>query len=121
MRLVIGVSVCLLTAGCIQADVRRLDQAVRPARSPDEVTVLQAEPQQPYAVIAVVESRTDALFRSFDDLRQRMIAEAAQLGGDALIVGPESTKSTFILVPPAMIRSDQKRLTGKIIVLERGP
>ena len=118
MRRVLGISLCLLAVGCVKADVRRLDQVVRPVRSPDSVAVLAAQPDQAYTVIAVVESRTEAVFKGFDDLRQRMVAEAAQLGGHALILGPEAKKSNMIITGPALIFWDQKRLSGEVIVFE---
>ncbi len=57
MRPWLRVSICLFAVGCINTNVQRLDQAVRPARSPDSVTVLVEKPQQPYTVIAVIESK----------------------------------------------------------------
>lgn len=118
MRHVLGISLCLLAVGCVKADVHRLDQVVRPVRSPDSVAVLAAQPDQAYTVIAVVESRTEAVFKGFDDLRQRMVAEAAQLGGHALILGPEAKKSNMIITGPALIFWDQKRLSGEVIVFD---
>jgi hypothetical protein len=92
MQRALAISLGLLAVACVKADVHRLDEAVRPARSPDSVTVLVAEPAWDYTVIAVVESQTDVLFKGFDDLRRRMVAEAAQLGGDALILGREGKR-----------------------------
>jgi hypothetical protein len=45
--------------------------------------------------------------------------EAAQIGGDALILGPESTKSTFLILSPFLIKSDRKELTAEVIVFNR--
>lgn len=120
MRKWIGASVLVLTVGCINTNVQRLDDAVRPARSPDSVTVLLEEPQQPYTVIAVIESNAETVFDSFDDLREAMIVEAAKLGGEALILGAESTRSEFILTGTAMIKSDRRHLTGRVIVYQQG-
>ncbi len=97
-----------------------MDHAARPARSPDSVTVLLERPQQPYTVIAVIESNGKTVFDSFDDLRNEMIAEAAKLGGEALIFGPESTDSEFIFTGTAMIKSDRRNLTGEVIVYDQG-
>jgi len=120
MRQWLGVSVCILAVGCINTSVQRLDHAVRPARSPDSVTVLLEKPQQSYTVIAVIESNSETIFDSFDDLRKEMIAEAAKLGGEALILGPESTDSEFIFTGTAMIQSDKRNLSGEVIVYEHG-
>ena len=119
MTLALRVSLLLLAVGCVRADVRRLDQVVRPARSPDSIAVLLEKPQQPYTVIATIESTGETVFDSFDDVRRKMIVEAAQIGGDALILGPESTKSTFIILPTALIKSDRKELTAEVIVFNR--
>jgi hypothetical protein len=120
MRSWLRVSICLFAVGCISTNVQRLDHAARPARSPDSVTVLIEEPQQPYTVIAVVEAKGETAFDSFDDLRKEMIVEAATLGGEALIVGPESTDTKFIFTGIVMIRSDTRNLTGEVIVYDRG-
>jgi hypothetical protein len=120
MRQLLGVSICIFAVGCISTNVQRLDQAARPARSLDSVTVLLEKPQQPYTVIAVIESKAKTVFDSFDDLRKEMIAEAAQLGGEALILGPESTDSEFIFTGTTMIRSDTKNLTGEVVVYDKG-
>jgi hypothetical protein len=110
----------MLTVGCLNTTVQRMDQVVRPARSPDSVTVLLEKPQRPYTVIAVIESDTETVFDSFDDLRRAMVAEAAKLGGEALILGPEATDTDFILTGTAMIQSDKRGLKGEVIVYERG-
>ena len=120
MRQWLGVSVCILAVGCINTSVQRLDHAVRPARSPDSVTVLLEKPQQSYTVIAIIESNSETIFDSFDDLRKQMVAEAAKLGGEALILGPESTDSEFIFTGVAMIQSDERILSGEVIVYEQG-
>ena len=120
MRQWLRVSICIFAVGCINTSVQRLDHAARPARSPDSVTVLLEQPQRPYSVIAVIESNGETVFDSFDDLRVEMIAEAAKLGGDALILGPESTDSEFIFTGTAMIKSDRRNLTGEVIVYDQG-
>ena len=50
-----------------------------------------------------------------------MISEAARLGGEALILGPEDTDSEFIFTGNAMIQSDERNLTGEVIVFDRIP
>jgi hypothetical protein len=72
--------------------------------------MLVEEPQQPFRVIAVIESDAKTVFDSFDDLHDEMVAEAARLGGEALILGPESTDSHFIFTGIAMIQSDERTL-----------
>lgn len=112
-------TVCLFVAGCINTSVERMDHTVRPVRSPDSVQVILEQPQQAYTVIAVITSNGETVFDSFDDLCDEMTAEAAKLGGDALILGPESTVSEFILTGTAMIQSDIRKLRGEVIVFDR--
>jgi hypothetical protein len=114
------VSICLFAVGCISTNVQRLDHAARPVRSPDSVTLLLEKPEQPYTVIAVIESKGETVFDSFADLRKEMIAEAAKLGGEALVFGPESTDSEFIFTGTAMIKSERRQLTGEVIVYDQG-
>ena len=116
MRSWLVVLACLLTVGCVSTRVTRLDDAMRPPTAPESVTVLQEAPQRPYTVIAVLESHTETVFDGFDDLRDDMVAEAAELGGDALILGPEDTDTDFIFTGIVMIRSDEHRLVGQVIV-----
>jgi hypothetical protein len=119
MRPWLALTFCLFAVGCISTNVERLDFAVRPARSPDSVAILLETPERPYTVIAVIESNGKSVFDTFDDLRNEMIGEAAELGGDAVILEPESTISEFILTGTAMIKSDTKKLSGSVVVFDR--
>ena len=67
------------------------------------------------ASFTVPEKARDALAGNTAEL----IAQAAQLGGEALILGPESTDSEFIFTGTAMIKSDKRNLTGEVIVYDR--
>lgn len=116
MRASIAVLACLLGAGCASTHVQRLDESVRPAREPETVAVLTEAPQRPYTVIAVIASKSGSAFDSFHDLRREMVAQAAKLGGDALILGPEATDEEFILTGTAMIRTEERRIRGQVIV-----
>ena len=75
-------------------------------------------PEQPYIVIAEIESSFEGALKGYDDLRREMIAKAAELGGDALILGPESTKSGVIFVPTPIFY-DTKKLTGEVIEFKK--
>lgn len=120
MKRWLGIPICILAVGCINTSVQTLDHEVRAARSPESVAVLLEKPAQPYTVIAVIEANTETVFDSFDDMRNEMVAEAAKLGGDALILGPEATDSEFIFTGTAMVQSDTRRLSAEVIVYERG-
>jgi hypothetical protein len=58
------------------------------------------------------------VFDSFDDLRDALRAEAASLGGDAVILGPERTDESFVVTGTALIKSDRKTLTGEVVVFD---
>jgi hypothetical protein len=118
MRLALRISICLLAVGCVKVKVQQWDQVERPARAPDAVEVLLAQPDQPYTVIAVVESSFEGAVKGFDDLRREMITKAAELGGDAVILGPESKKTGVIFVPNPIF-FDKKKLTGEVIAFKR--
>ena len=120
MRKWLAVCISVLAAGCINTSVQRLDHAVRPPSSPELVSVLLEEPQRPYTVIATIESTGETAFDGFDDLQDAIVAEAARLGGEALILGSGTTDTNFILTGTAMIRSDRKKLTGEVIVFSAG-
>ena len=116
MRPSLAVPICFLAAGCVHTSVQRLNQAARPATSPDSVAVLGERPRQPHTVIATISAKGESVFDSYADLRNAMRAEAAMLGGDAVILGPEATATEFIFTGTALIESDRKRLTGEVIV-----
>jgi hypothetical protein len=117
VKAAVGLAVCVLAAGCVRVKVQRMDQVVRPSRSPDAVEVLLAEPGRPNIIIANIESSFEGALKGFDDLRREMVAKAAELGGDALILGPESKKSGVIFVP-TRIYFDKKKLTGRVIAFK---
>jgi hypothetical protein len=114
MRRALLISACLLALGCVKMRVHQWDEIVRPAQPLESVAVLLDEPDRPYTVIAVLESSVDGALQGFDDLRRKMVAEAAQLGGEALILGPESKKTRVIFVPTPIFY-DEMRLTGEVI------
>ncbi len=114
MKSALRIAVCLIAVGCVKVKVQQMDQVVRAARSPDAVEVFVAEPEQPYTVIAKIESSFEGALKGFDDLRREMIAKAAELGGDGLILGPESKKSGVMFVPTPIFY-DKKKLTGEVI------
>ena len=116
MRRVLFVSLWVVVAGCVTSRVQRVDPDVRPAHPPDSVVVLEGALDQPYAVIARIESRTNAVFESFDDLRAELIGQAALLGGQAVIVGPETWESELIILATGTVSSEKKKLAGEVIV-----
>ena len=109
----------VLAAGCVSASVHRLDQDLRPPCPPEAIEVLEEAPDCPYTVIAHVESKSDAVFHGYDDLRRRLIEEAAGLGGDAVILGPRHSDHQPIFLATGMVMSEQKTLDADVIVFDR--
>jgi hypothetical protein len=116
MKRILVPLIVLWVSGCMGVDVHRIDSQLRPQRPPDAVEVLTEAPEEPYTTIAVVEASTGAVFRGFEDLRRRIIAEAARLGGDAVIIGEESKESGVLLTGTAQIHTEEKKLSGRVIV-----
>ena len=115
MRVSLVAGSCLLLAACVSTSVQQVDTTARAPRSLESVEVLEEAPSRAYTVIATIEAGSDLVFDSFDDIRDEMLVQAAELGGDALIVGPDSTETRFILTGTAMIQSDSRRLLGQVI------
>jgi len=106
----------ILAAGCVSANVERFDTAIRRPRPPETIAVLSEAPNQPYTVIAHIESRTDGVVTECDDLRHRLVQEAARLGGHGLILGPEITEEQPVLMAGGMIYADKTTLSADVIV-----
>ena len=109
----------VLAAGCVSASVHRLDQDLRPPCAPEVIEVLEEAPDCPYTVIARIESKSDAVFHGYDDLRRKLVAEAAELGGEAVILGPEDSDHQPIFLVTGMIMSEEKTLEAEVIVFDR--
>ena len=118
MGIRVSLLACVFVVGCIHSEVQRLDSAVRPVRSPDSVAILFEAPSRAFTVIAVIDGTGKTVFDGVDDLREHLQAEAAKLGGDAVIVRTESTDTEFILTGTAMIKSDTRRAVGEVIVFD---
>lgn len=107
----------LLAAGCVTSQVQRTGPDVTPARAPDTVVVLDRIPDQPHQIIARIALRAETVFTSFDDLRARIVVRAAQLGGDAVVVGPQSSETEYIILPTGIIPSERKTLKAAVLVM----
>jgi hypothetical protein len=116
MRRALFVSLSVLAVGCVTSQTYRLDQNVRPVRAPSSVAVLEEAPEGPYTVVARVESHTDTVFKGFKDLRAEIVDRAAQLGADAVIVGPEVKETEFLILTTGIIPCETKKLAGEVIV-----
>ncbi len=109
---VVPVAILWGAVACTSADVLRLDTTLRPRTHPDSVRLIAQEPQQPYTVIALVSARAELIFGR---ARDRLIKEAARLGGDAVLL------DTGSLTRVGGDNSERQQLTGKVIVFNREP
>jgi hypothetical protein len=95
--------VVLLVAGflgsCVSADVLRLDNAIRPATDVAAVELLLEDPPREYVAIALINVTDQGWGMRLEDLRKRLVSEAAKLGGDAVILSHQEDVAGAVLVP----------------------
>jgi hypothetical protein len=125
MRCLALFALVLATVGCTTtSDVTRLDNSVRAPTAQSDVAVLVEEPSRPYSVIAMVEVSDQGWDFSLEDLKQTMLKEAAALGGDAVIVGTDTSLSGTDFVPIGNtvfgVGEVEKKLIGKVVVYTGG-
>ena len=110
-----------LLIGCAKADVLMLDPLPRTATQPDSVAVLLEEPKQPYRPIALIEVSDQSWGLSLESLAKKMRTEAAKRGGDAVIIGRQTTAGGAVIVPIGKMwyAGEEKKLVGKVIVFVR--
>lgn len=114
---------CVLLLGCATADVMHLEQQPRASRKPSDVQVFLDEPTRPYTAIAIVQASDQGWGLSLDTLKGKMVEKAAALGGDAVILGQQSSQSSgmyFIPIGTALygVNVPEKKLAGKVIVFQ---
>ncbi|HEV8265034.1 MAG TPA: hypothetical protein VGQ06_08780 [Gemmatimonadales bacterium] len=104
--------VAAVACGGSYRHVLLLDTTPRPRTHPDSVRLIAQEPQQPYTVIALlsVQSRGWPFERT---PRERLLKEAARLGGEAVLL--DNASITVV----GGDESRQEQLTGKVIVFKR--
>ena len=112
-----------LLIGCAKVDVLVLDPLPRTATHPDSVAVLVEEPKQPYLPIALIEVSDQSWGMSLESLAKKMRNEAAKRGGDAVIIGTQTTEGGAVIVPIGTMSYaapiEEKKLVGKVIVFVR--
>jgi hypothetical protein len=97
----------VLAVACVNSDVLRLEESVRPATDPGGIRLIAQEPTEPYSVIALLSVSSPD--RGVEALRERLIREAARLGGDAVLLDSESLART----------GEKRRISAKVIVFEK--
>ncbi|HEX9610815.1 MAG TPA: hypothetical protein VF978_02925 [Gemmatimonadales bacterium] len=111
---VVPLALVLTAWGCVRADILRLDAAPRPQTQPAVVRVLGDEPRQPYEVLAIITVRSG--YVGLEGLRERLVKEAALLGGDAVLLG---TGSLSRVGTGGEYGGTVLQLSGKAIVFKR--
>lgn len=118
----VGLLFVALSMCCATADVMRLDNIARSPRDPSQVQVFLDEPEQSYVAIAMIVASDEAWRLSLDDIKNKLIQEAAYLGGDAVIIGRESKDAGTIFMPIGKtfvgMQMEEKKLVGKVIVFK---
>jgi hypothetical protein len=107
---------------CVTSDVLHLDSTPRSPKDPSQVQILLDEPKQAYVAIAIVVASDQGWGLTLDEIKNKLIKEAARLGGDAVIIGRESKDSGAVFVPVGntffAAPVEETKLVGKVIVFK---
>lgn len=122
MRVLI-VAVAIVAIGCATADIMRLDSEVRPPKSSAAVQLLLEQPSMPYTAIALVEVSDQGWGLKLETLRTRLVAEAAKLGGEAVILSRRTSNAGSMLMPVGNqffnVPLTESGLVGQVIVYHK--
>jgi hypothetical protein len=115
----ITIAMAALLCSCVSADVLRLDNTIRPPTDLTAVELLLEEPSREYVAIALINVTDQGWGMRLDDLRKRLVSEAAKLGGDAVILSHQEDASGSIIVPVGQMwmasSVTEKKLIGKVV------
>jgi hypothetical protein len=125
MRFLALLLFALATVGCTTtSDVKLLDSTARAPTLQSDIAVLVEETSRPYTAIAMVEVSDQGWGFGLEELKQKILKEAAALGGDAVILGTEASLSgtDFVPIGDTIFGVDdvEKKLIGKVIVYTGG-
>jgi hypothetical protein len=107
-----------LVLGCSSVSIQRLEPRTGSVQLADSVVVLSELPSVPYRSIARIEVRDRGRGRSAAQLREKLIATARELGADAVVVDPPSTRRGWFIGPGLVSHYDDLMVTGLAIVLQ---
>jgi len=99
--------------------VRYLDPRGLPQRAATSVVFLVEEPIRPHRVIAEIELEDRGLVLTRDEVKARLVAEAAKLGGDAVYPWGDlhdSPQFWFGAAPILVGAPDSHRYIARVIV-----
>jgi hypothetical protein len=111
----VPLALLLVAAGCYHTEILRLNNEPRRATHPDSVRLLGQEPAQPYIVIAILAVSSGG--RNLDEIRLRLLKEAARLGGEAVLF--ETGSVTTIPTGSGEYTGTGRQLSAKVIVFNR--
>lgn len=121
LALFLFLSGCLSSRLTVSSDVMHLENSVRAPKDPALVETYLDAPSASYKVIAVVRL-TAGMTASLDDMRGRMIEEAAKVGGDAVILDDPQRVSVGGLVGSSAYTSlTNTIMSGRVIVFTSPP
>jgi len=107
---ILSITAALGVLACTSASVLRLDPTPRPETVLSSIALLGQEPTRPYKVIAIVSARSPGVGDDVSQVRQRLLKEAAKLGGHAVLLDNSS------LTTVGGDENARQQLTGKVIV-----
>ena len=109
----------LFAVGCAGSKVLYLDPHPLPPREPASVRFFSEEPARSYKVIALIEAGDEGWDIPREQLESKLMARAAKLGGEAVILCAEKRDSPFVwtYVPLGMAgTANRTTLAAKVIV-----
>jgi len=127
MKKVLLTVLCLVLAGCASFDVTKSDESMKyHPTNPEEVKILEKAPEAKYTVIGEIRAEGETLAIK-DSMKQRMREEAAQIGGQAIILEikevPYRVRDEGVLVDHTygfnLNKAINKKMTGKIIRFDK--
>ena len=123
LRFSVALLALALTACSVKTDVMRLDTTPRQEKRPVDVQVLLETPSRPHRIIAMIEATDQGWGLGLEKIKAGMVARAAKLGGDAVIIGGRTTTdagTAFLPIGNAVfgVPSTATNLQGAVIVFE---
>src|SRR5687768_10845614 len=85
----------ILSSACASVTMLPLDPAPPPMTEPSRIAVFEDFPLTPYRAIARIQVRDWGLGRTEARLRKQLLAAAAELGAEAVVLERTSTRRTF--------------------------
>lgn len=116
------VALALVAAlGCRSVVVTPFERLERSARPVSAVAVLKEAPSAPYRALARIDVRDRGLGRTPSQLRAKLVAAAAGLGADAVVVEDVRTQVSVGGSPQPVGLYDEAIVSGTAIVFEAAP